>query len=166
MCRTNIYIINGKSCRQALNVEEHKQENDKGQDVLLGPFINKIIIKCHQKNDKPLPSTKIILEPIQKVFFAAVEEVNQLKKSRTKMNMCECVCVCVVCVALCLFSLQRATRNKQTKCFAIQNENQLQTKKGGALFNQMGCCPETQSNLLAVSFYIKCKLWQRALKIN
>ena len=44
--------------------------------MLLGPFINKIIIKCHQKNDKPLPSTKIILEPIQKVFFAAVEEVN------------------------------------------------------------------------------------------
>ena len=36
------------------------------------------------------------------------------------MDMCECVCV-----ALCLFSLQRATRNKQKKCFAIQNENQL-----------------------------------------
>ena len=47
------------------------------------------------------------------------------KKKVEQKWTCVSVCVCVVCVALCLFSLQRATRNKQTKCFAIQNENQL-----------------------------------------
>ena len=115
--------------------------------MLLGLSTNKII-KCHQKIDKPLPSTKIILEPIQKVLFGAVEEVNQLK-------MCVCVCVCVcLCVCVC------EERGLGLLCVCSLCKEQQETNKKNALLFKMkiSCSPKKE-----VPFSTK---WDAAQKLK
>ena len=50
--------MTGKSCWQALNMEEHETENDKGFKALLGPARNnstrKLTSLCLQQNENKL----------------------------------------------------------------------------------------------------------------
>ena len=50
--------MTGKSCWQALNMEEHERENDKGFKGLLGPatnnFTRKLTSLCLQQNENKL----------------------------------------------------------------------------------------------------------------
>ena len=64
MYRTNIYIMTVKSCWQALNMEEHERENDKGYKGLLGPATNnstrKLTSLCLQQNEISCRPTVIV----------------------------------------------------------------------------------------------------------